>query len=99
MWRAASLGIRPKDGPKLGNGKPEPLQMKLCWSGLAGAQVWLVPGTTIQGRAFRACCQGAVLEVGTALLCLLGCSNGGGCGGDLTLNLQPPTDLLLTCLP
>lgn len=29
VWRAASLGIRPVDGPKPGWGKPETLQMEL----------------------------------------------------------------------
>lgn len=61
-WKAASLGIRPGDGPKPGNGKPEPLQMKLPQSSLAGAQVWLVPGAAIQGRVLHAACQGVALE-------------------------------------
>lgn len=75
VWRAASLGIRPVDGPKLGGGKPETLQMELPLSSLAGARVWLVPGTTIQERALHASCQGAMWEVGTAILCLLGFSS------------------------
>lgn len=64
---------RPVDGPKPGGGKPETLQMELPLSSLAGAWVWLVPGVTIQESSV--CCQGAVLEVGTVLLCLLGCSS------------------------
>lgn len=52
--------------------------MKQPWNGLAGAQVWLVPGATVQGRVLSACCQGAVLEVATALLRLLGGSRGEG---------------------
>lgn len=78
MWRAASLGIRPVDGHKPGSGKPETLQMELPQSSLAGAQVWLVPGAVIQGRVLRASCQGALLKMGTILLCLPGCSDGDG---------------------
>lgn len=65
-----------------GEGKPETLQMELPWSGLAGAQVWRVPGAPVQGRVLSARCQGAVLGVGPTRLCPLGCSDGDG--GEVT---------------
>lgn len=61
------------DGPKPGGGKPETLQKELPQGSLAGAWVWLVPGATVQESS--ACCQMAVLDVGTALLFLLGSSS------------------------
>lgn len=66
------------DGPKQGSGKSEILTMELPWNNLSGAHICLVPGATIQGRVLSAGCHGAVLEVDTTLLCLLGCSNGEG---------------------
>ena len=46
-----------------GEGKPKTLQMELPQSGLAGAQVWPVPGAPVQGKALSVRCQGAVLGV------------------------------------